>query len=831
MRSRAGILAVWLIVFGDVRFCLGLDQNPNTDLLTPDLITKYGYPVEAHRVVTEDGYILEMHRIPYGRFENRRVLKSSRFNRSPVLLQHGLAGSSADWVLTGPGKSLAYMLADEGYDVWLGNNRGNIYSRHHRSLLSTNRTFWDFSFHELGIYDLPAMIDYILELTSRYNLLYVGHSQGTTQFWVMTSSRPEYNDKVSLAVGLAPAAYTSHMRGPVTTLAKLTYFGVWVGERFGYPEFGSRSPWGKFVGNLVCHGGAPTQFLCSNILFLIAGYSQGELDAGNLTVIIGHVPAGASWKQFVHFGQGFINPGHFRAFDYGENNDKNLKLYNSLIPPDYQLEKITTPIALYSSDNDWLATPEDVDLLRSKLRNIVMDYKVDGKLFNHYDFLWGNSAPELLYQPIIRLFICQYFKLASAMFCGIFGFFIIGVLGVQAVENKTYDDELLRFPHPMGASADYNVDADLGARELMAKYGYNGESYRVTTTDGYILEMHRITGPESNKDPANKPVVFLMHGILSSSVDWIISGPNKALAYLLADEGYDVWMGNARGNHYSRSHKRLSVLDKEYWQFSWHEIGIYDLPAMIDFVINATSVEKIFYVGHSQGTTAFFVMTSTLPKYNDKIISMSALAPIAYVGHMTSPFFRIFSQIDSVVANIMDVLGMYEFQPTEQFMKKVKAVICDSEAWTQPICENALFLAAGFGSDQMNKTLLPAILGHVPAGSSVKQFLHFSQLVKSRKFRQFDYGLMGNFRRYGTLSPPEYDLSKVTTPVVLHYCINDWLSSVIDVETLSRKLPNVHGKMKVPHPPFGHLDYLYGVEADKLIYEKVLSIIDPLRNR
>lgn len=84
----------------------------------------------------------------------------------------------------------------------------------------------------------------------------------------------------------------------------------WVGERFGYPEFGSRSAWGKFVSNLFCHGGAPTQFLCSNTLFLVAGFSRGELDMANLTVIIGHVPAGASWKQFVHFGQGFINPGN-----------------------------------------------------------------------------------------------------------------------------------------------------------------------------------------------------------------------------------------------------------------------------------------------------------------------------------------------------------------------------------------------------------------------------------------------------------------------------------------------------------------------------------------
>lgn len=37
-----------------------------------------------------------------------------------------------------------YILADQGYDVWLGNNRGNLYSRNHSSIPPTNKTFWDF---------------------------------------------------------------------------------------------------------------------------------------------------------------------------------------------------------------------------------------------------------------------------------------------------------------------------------------------------------------------------------------------------------------------------------------------------------------------------------------------------------------------------------------------------------------------------------------------------------------------------------------------------------------------------------------------------------------
>lgn len=54
---------------------------------------------------------------------------------------------------------------------------------------------------------------------------------------------------------------------------------------------------------------------------------------------------------------------------------------------------------------------------------------------------------------------------------------------------------------------------------------------------------------------------------------------------------------------------------------------MFDLPATINYVLNATGAEKLFYVGHSQGTTSFFVMLSELPEMNDKIKAAAMLSP------------------------------------------------------------------------------------------------------------------------------------------------------------------------------------------------------------
>ena len=66
-------------------------------------------------------------------------------------------------------------------------------------------------------------------------------------------------------------------------------------------------------------------------------------------------------------------------------------------------------------------------------------------------------------------------------------------------------------------------------------------------------------------------------------------------------------------------------------------MGMYDLPAMITKTLETTGQDKLFYVGHSMGTTGFMVMSVMHPEMNEKIELASLMAPVAYLGHARSP--------------------------------------------------------------------------------------------------------------------------------------------------------------------------------------------------
>lgn len=162
------------------------------------------------------------------------------------------------------------------------------------------------------------------------------------------------------------------------------------------------------------------------------------------------------------------------------------------------------------------------------------------------------------------------------------------------------------------------------------------ESHDVVTEDGYILKVFRIQKKNTHIVSGLKPI-FLQHGLLDSSDTWLINDEDKAPGFMLANAGYDVWLGNSRGNKHSRRHQTLNP-DKgaAFWQFTFQHMADYDLPAVFKYVGNYTK-QKMHYIGHSQGTIQMHVAlskrNSVVEEHLDKYF---AFGPVAYVSYIHS---------------------------------------------------------------------------------------------------------------------------------------------------------------------------------------------------
>ena len=119
--------------------------------------------------------------------------------------------------------------------------------------------------------------------------------------------------------------------------------------------------------------------------------------------------------------------------------------------------------------------------------------------------------------------------------------------------------------------------------------GYDWEPYSVTTDDDYILNMFRLTANEVG-EPIETPrgPLLLQHGMTTNAANWLFAKTVQGaspLPIVLARAGFDVWLGNTRGGNFSLGHKTLDPYrGKGYWDFSWAELGKYDLASMVDFI-------------------------------------------------------------------------------------------------------------------------------------------------------------------------------------------------------------------------------------------------------
>ncbi|XP_065314890.1 lysosomal acid lipase/cholesteryl ester hydrolase-like isoform X3 [Gordionus sp. m RMFG-2023] len=334
--------------------------DPEVTMNVSEIIKYYGYPCQDHTVTTEDGFILSLQRIPGG-----NIFNSSRKNPLVVFLQHGLLCSSTSWVMNMRNQSLGFILADMGFDVWLGNSRGSTYSMKHAKYFPNQSKFWDWSWDHMAQYDFPAVLSYILTVTKQISLYYIGHSQGTLIAFSALSSRNYYNGSnytrefknlkifknIKLFIALSPVAYLGHIHGPLKAIAKLPVSQEILEFFLGKDkDFLPQNNILKWLNKMFCDK-KRFEVMCSNILFLICGP-----DITNL---------------------------------------------NKFKPPQYDISKMSeVPVHLFTGSEDWLSTMIDVNIMKAKLKNFK---QYNYPSYNHLDFIWGENAPSRVYNVIIDI--------------------------------------------------------------------------------------------------------------------------------------------------------------------------------------------------------------------------------------------------------------------------------------------------------------------------------------------------------------------------------------------------------------------------------------------
>lgn len=363
--------------------------------------------------------------------------------------------------------------------------------------------------------------------------------------------------------------------------------------------------------------------------------------------------------------------------------------------------------------------------------------------------------------------------------------------------------------------------------DLCALWGYYAEEHIVQTSDGYLLGLHRLQfrkgeSPDDTKVNAGpgsitKPVVYLHHGLLMNSEVWVcITEEERNLPFALVERGYDVWLGNNRGNKYSKKSTKFSPTSPEFWNFSMDQFAFHDIPNSIDYIISTTSQPSVSYIGFSQGTAQAFATLSIHPTLNDKVNCFIALAPAMSPAGLSNGI------VDALVKTSPDVLFL-------AFGRK--SILSSATMWQSilypPIFVRLIDMSLTFLFNWTGRNISPhqklAAYPHLYSFTSTKSVVHWFQIIRNKSFQMYDDDTsnamsIGASNYYYKVA--KFPTKNIKTPIVLVYGGSD---SLVDIKVMLKELPRHTYAQEIKH--FEHLDFLWAQDVDKLVFPHVFDAL------
>ena len=365
-----------------------------------------------------------------------------------------------------------------------------------------------------------------------------------------------------------------------------------------------------------------------------------------------------------------------------------------------------------------------------------------------------------------------------------------------------------------------------GYQQEIENAGYKFEEYKVTTEDGYINTIWRIPSVLGQKN-ANPTPIILQHGLLDDSWTWFMLKGKRSLSYMLVDNGYDVWVPNVRGNMFSTGNTNRTLDSRNpfgpYWDFSFMEMSDYDLPAAINFIKSQTGFDKIDYIGHSQGTTMFFLKYMADKEYiKNNIKKFVALGPVPSVSNISSSIVQ-FLSTDSVFKKYYPMKNALNLG---EKLGKIFYALCGP---LSSICQLVVESIAAKGqTGRIDYKGIQKLYLFEPGGTSKQNVEHWLQCYANKRMERFDFGKEENVKRYGSEYPPVYDTEAYKEwdiDTFITVTETDPFSSVEDVYGFINKVEDQSKINVLKLDNYNHLDYLWAECAKEEIYDKIIDFL------
>ncbi|CAL8131341.1 unnamed protein product [Orchesella dallaii] len=308
------------------------------------------------------------------------------------------------------------------------------------------------------------------------------------------------------------------------------------------------------------------------------------------------------------------------------------------------------------------------------------------------------------------------------------------------------------------------------------------------------------------------------------------------MAFTLVDAGYDVWLANMRGTTPSKIHTHFNTdRDVDYWDFGIEEVSTFDLPLMVDLILQKSGSDQIFFACHSGGCGILLAGLVNVPKLNNKIKASFFLAPFGFSGSTYNPTFVLFPPIlgtrwETIVWNVFGGKLSGEPSPLLTALGLTTEKICGWSFMRCGICDNLLFALYGADPEQMDYNNFPNMLKKLQDNGALKIFFHAIQLDETCQFQKYDYGQTRNLLEYESANPPLYNLSTMTVPIYIFYGEGDNFLTPWDMARMQDAIPRKYlkGFHRVDWHKFNHIDFLMAKDADILVYHKIRDIMEKI---